>query len=75
VTFDLLRVADYVFAMTAEHLQTLLDAIPEAVSHSFLLDPTGGDVPDPIGSDQDTYKQTALHIEKLLEERLRQLGV
>jgi protein-tyrosine phosphatase len=75
VTFDLLRIADYVFAMTADHLETLLDAIPEARPRAFLLDPAGGDVPDPIGADQETYRQTAQRIEQMLEERLKQLGL
>jgi protein-tyrosine phosphatase len=75
VTLDLLRIADYVFAMTADHLDALLDSVPEARSHSFLLDPGGGDVPDPIGSDQETYRQTAQRIEQMLEERLKQLGL
>ncbi len=75
VTFDLLRIADYVFAMTADHLDALLDAAPEASDRSFLLDPDGGDVPDPIGSDEANYRQTAQRIEQMLSQRLRQLGV
>lgn len=75
VTFELLRIADYVFAMTADHLDALLGAAPEASDRSFLLDPDGADVPDPIGSDEVNYRQTAQRIEQMLARRLRQLGL
>ena len=75
VTFDLVRRADCIFAMTADHLGALLDAVPEVESQAFLLDPQGGDVPDPFGSDQQTYRETAAMIEKMLHERLSQLGL
>ena len=56
--------------MTADHLDALLDAVPDAQSHTSLLDPEGSDVPDPIGSDHHTYRQTAQTMERMLEERL-----
>ena len=75
VTLNLVRQADWIFAMTADHLDALLETVPEVQSHSYLLDPRGGDVPDPIGSDHNNYRQTAQMIEQMLEERFRQLGV
>ena len=39
VTFDQVHQADCIFAMTADHLEALLDAVPEVQSHSYLLDP------------------------------------
>lgn len=75
VSLELLREADRLFAMTADHLDALLAVAPEAESHATLLDPEGGDVPDPIGSDQATYRRTAQAIERLLERRLDELGV
>ncbi|MGC1718121.1 MAG: Sua5/YciO/YrdC/YwlC family protein [Isosphaeraceae bacterium] len=75
VTLDLVRQADCIFAMTADHLEALLDAVPEVQPHSHLLDPRGGDVPDPIGSDLHNYRQTAQMIEQMLEERLKQFGL
>jgi protein-tyrosine phosphatase len=75
MTVDLVRRADCVFAMTADHLDALLDVVPDAQSHTFLLDPHGGDVPDPIGSDHQNYRQTAQMIEQMLEERLNQMGL
>ncbi|MFO0892280.1 MAG: Sua5/YciO/YrdC/YwlC family protein [Isosphaeraceae bacterium] len=75
LTFELLKHADFIFAMTADHLDALLDAMPGVRDHAFLLDPDGGDVPDPIGADEATYRQTARRIEQMLEERLNQLGI
>jgi protein-tyrosine phosphatase len=75
VTLDLIRQADCIFAMTGDHLDSLLAAVPEARSHAFLLDPSGGDVPDPIGTDQHNYQVTADRIEQLLEQRLTQMGL
>jgi protein-tyrosine phosphatase len=75
VTLDMVRQADYIFAMTADHLETLLEAVPQAQSRAYLLDPQGGDVPDPIGSDHQNYWHTAHKIEMMLAERLRQMGL
>ena len=75
VTLNLVRQADWIFAMTADHLDALLEAVPEVQSHSYLLDPQGGDVPDPIGSDHNNYRHTAQMIEQMLEERFQQLGL
>jgi L-threonylcarbamoyladenylate synthase len=75
VTLDLVRRADCIFAMTADHLDALLGSVPDAQSHTYLLDPQGSDVPDPIGSDHQTYRQTAQTMERMLEERLKQMGL
>ncbi len=75
VTLELVRQADCIFAMTADHLDALLDHVPEVQSYTYLLDPEGGDVPDPIGSDHHNYRQTAQMIEQMLEQRLKQLGL
>jgi L-threonylcarbamoyladenylate synthase len=72
---SLARQADIVFAMTVDHLDDLLRAIPELESRAFLLDPSGGDVDDPYGCDHETYRRTARKLEAMLEERLRELGL
>ncbi|WP_165220459.1 arsenate reductase/protein-tyrosine-phosphatase family protein [Aquisphaera insulae] len=75
VTADLVRQADHLFAMTMDHLDALLDVVPEAAPHAMLLDPQGRDVPDPFGSDQEVYRQTAQAIEAMIRERLRELEI
>lgn len=72
---DLVRMADHLFAMTADHLELLHELAPESRSAASLLDPEGRDVPDPIGSDQQTYRRTAESIGRMLSRRLDELGV
>jgi protein-tyrosine phosphatase len=69
------RQADWIFAMTGDHLYALLEEVPEVEPRTLLLDPDGGDVADPIGSDHDTYRRTAQAIETMLTKRLNELGL
>lgn len=75
INIEMARQADFLYAMTADHLDLLLDAAPELQSRAQLLDSSGGDVPDPYGSDLPTYLQTAETIERMLAQRLDQIGV
>jgi hypothetical protein len=61
--------------MTMDHLDDLLRAMPEVESRTFLLDPAGGDVVDPVGCDHETYRRTAEMIESMMIQRLGELGV
>ncbi|MGO9921274.1 MAG: Sua5/YciO/YrdC/YwlC family protein [Isosphaeraceae bacterium] len=72
---NLVRQADYIFAMTNDHREALVSAVPDAEPRAFLLDPAGDDVADPVGCDFDTYRRTAQMIESMLEERLDQMGI
>ena len=67
--------ADYIFAMTIDHLDDLLRQVPEVEARVFLLDPSGGDLADPVGSDYETYRRTSQMIEAMLTERLDEIGV
>jgi protein-tyrosine phosphatase len=72
---DLAQQADYIFAMTIDHMDELLRSMPDLESRTFLLDPSGADVADPVGCDHETYRRSARIIESLLERRLDQIGV
>ncbi len=74
VAANLVRQADCIFAMTNDHLEALLDVVPEVEHRTFLLDPTGGDVADPVGLDHDTYRRTAQMIGDMLDRRLDEMG-
>jgi protein-tyrosine phosphatase len=74
IAANLVRQADCIFAMTGDHLDALLDAIPEVEHRTYLLDPDGGDVADPVGLDHETYRRTAQMIESMLERRLDEMG-
>jgi L-threonylcarbamoyladenylate synthase len=73
ISINQARQADCIFAMTSDHLDELLRIVPDVESRAFLLDPTGGDVADPVGCDLETYTETAHAIEAMLKERLDQM--
>ncbi len=75
VAANLARQADFIFAMTIDHLEALLELVPEIEPRTFLLDSAGGNVADPFGSDHETYRRTAAMIEAMLEQRLDELGL
>ena len=75
VTPELVRHADHILAMTWDHLDLLLDQVPEVADRVRLLDPEGYDIADPVGMDQATYRETAREIERHLEHLLQELGL
>ena len=50
-------------------------ALVEVFGRPLLLDPSGGDLDDPYGCDQETYRRTAQKIESMLDQRLNELGL
>jgi protein-tyrosine phosphatase len=75
ITEEMIRHADQIITMTNDHLEALLDHVPEAAPRTRLLHPEGGDIADPVGSDRETYQQTAREIERYLEQLLDVLGI
>jgi tRNA threonylcarbamoyl adenosine modification protein (Sua5/YciO/YrdC/YwlC family) len=82
LTRPLLTQADYVFAMTRSHLRAVATRFPgdvdeagDAAGETLLdvLDPGGDDIPDPIGTDQETYRRCAQQIVQSLQKRLEQI--
>jgi L-threonylcarbamoyladenylate synthase len=71
-TADVIRRADVIIGLSAEHLDIVLDQVPEAADRARMLHPQGLDVADPVGQDRATYLATAreieAHIERLLDE-------
>ena len=75
LTLDLVRHADVILAMTGDHLEALLENVPEIAPRTRLLHPDGFDVSDPVGADRETYQRTAAAIETYLSGLLDSLGV
>jgi protein-tyrosine phosphatase len=73
MTVDLLRAADYIVVMTRGHRDAVVRLAPEVAPRVALLDPSGGDVADPIGGDLDQYRACAQHLEGALTGRLREI--
>jgi protein-tyrosine phosphatase len=66
-----IRELDLVLALTASHLDALrLLMPPGGTRHCELLDPQGGDIPDPIGGERADYERTAERIQAALERRV-----
>lgn len=62
---------DLVLALSTSHLDALRLLLPPGgTRHCELLDPEGGDVPDPIGGTRADYERTAARIRDALERRL-----
>ena len=63
--------ADRVYCLTASHRDALLGALPPgAGDHVELLDPGGGDVPDPFGGPPEVYRAAADAIEEMVRARV-----
>jgi protein-tyrosine phosphatase len=66
LTDDLLGRADYVFAMTAAHRDSILSVRPDLAGRVHLLSREGLDIADPIGGGPAEYEQCRAEIEREL---------
>jgi tRNA threonylcarbamoyl adenosine modification protein (Sua5/YciO/YrdC/YwlC family) len=69
---EMLEEADYIFAMSAEHINDIIRILPEAEQKCMLLNDSG-DINDPIGQDFEAYKVCGLIIEKAVNKRIGEL--
>jgi L-threonylcarbamoyladenylate synthase len=74
LTREMIREAEAVFAMTRGHQAAILQMMPEAAEKVQLLQPSGRDIADPIGSGLDTYISTAEAIRAGILLRFRERG-
>jgi protein-tyrosine-phosphatase len=75
LTRQLVSEADVIFAMTEWHRQEVVSLDPTAASRTMVLDPTGQDVPDPVGLPQEVYNETARRLRELVLQRLGELDI
>jgi protein-tyrosine-phosphatase len=70
-TQEALLAADRAYCMTRAHREAVLAALPPSKAAGVeLLDPKGGDVPDPVGGGRADYLRAAERIEAALRARL-----
>lgn len=70
-TLEVVAAQDRVYCLTASHLDALRMLLPPGKGGNLtLLDPEGGDVPDPFGGSPSDYARCAADIEALLVRRL-----
>ena len=62
--------ADEIYGMTNGHVRAVLAMSPGAKGRVTTLDPTGRDIPDPIGGPVSLYLETAERMMGILRERL-----
>jgi L-threonylcarbamoyladenylate synthase len=72
LTRQMIAESDLIYAMARSNLAGVLAIDPGARDRAELLDPDGGDVPDPIGMPQQAYNETARRIERMITERLKE---
>ncbi len=68
VTDRLIRFADVVFTMTANHRSAVITQWPEAAARTHVICRDGSDVVDPIGMAVDVYRSTAKQIANNLKQ-------
>jgi len=73
LTIELLTQTDFLFVMTRSHLQTLSSLESHGGPAPRLLSPRGDDIPDPIGSSAEVYRECARVIVQHLEDLLPEL--
>jgi protein-tyrosine phosphatase len=62
--------ADVIYVMAGSHARAVVAIDPTARAKVRPLDPSGEDVPDPIGAEQEVYTATARHLRDLITRRL-----
>jgi protein-tyrosine-phosphatase len=67
LTEKLARDADLIVAMTASHMQSIVERWPDAASRTCLILPERGDLADPIGQPVGAYRQCATQIAAALK--------
>lgn len=74
LTRQMIAEADVIFTMTRSHLSGVLALDSHAAAKARVLDPSGQDVPDPIGQSQEVYNSTAHRLQELISQRFKELG-
>ncbi len=72
---QIVRHADFIWAMTRAHRQAILSQWPEAAGRVHVLSLDGNDIADPIGMPQEHYRTCAEVIKTELNARLKDLEI
>lgn len=71
VTVELVQRAEKIYAMSAEHVNAIVDLVPGAASRVALL-ADGRSISDPIGGGPEDYARAAEQIERAVEIRVKE---
>lgn len=75
LSVELIHSADRIYTMGRSHRAAVLSMVPSAAEKTVLLDPSGADIEDPIGSNVTVYKSLAADLEKLITRRFEESPV
>jgi protein-tyrosine phosphatase len=73
LTEKLTRDADVILAMTASHLQSIVERWPDAAERTCLILPERTDLADPIGQPVGAYRQCAAQIAKAVKHHAEKI--
>jgi protein-tyrosine phosphatase len=73
VSVALVEEADRVYVMSERHREVLVEWMPEHAAKIQLLDPSGREVEDPVGSPLEVYRDVAKQLNESLKVRLKEL--
>ncbi len=74
VTPLMLREADAIYTMTRSHLSAVLKLEPSVAGKAGVLDPSGDDIPDPLGGPARHYASLAVAMRDMIAKRLQEFG-
>ncbi len=75
LTQELARSAEAIFVMTASHAQAVLAIAPDMRDRTFMVDPGGRSVEDPIGGAPEVYRDVAGFLLGAVRARLEELAI
>lgn len=75
LTFELVQQADVIYVMSRNHRSAVLAMSPGAADRVIMLDPSGKDVEDPIGSDISVYRTLAGEMDEMIAKRLKERAI
>jgi L-threonylcarbamoyladenylate synthase len=70
----MLREADAIYTMTRSHLNAVLKLEPSVAGKASVLDPSGDDIPDPLGGPARHYASLAVAMRDMITRRLQEFG-
>ncbi|MBX9737866.1 MAG: Sua5/YciO/YrdC/YwlC family protein [Phycisphaerales bacterium] len=70
----MLREADAIYTMTRSHLNAVLKLDPSVAGKASVLDPSGDDIPDPLGGPARHYASLAVAMRDMITRRLQEFG-
>lgn len=73
LSVELVHQADVIFTMGRGHRSAVLGMVPSAGEKVKMLDPTGADIEDPIGSDVGVYRTLAASMDQMVRRRVSEI--